>query len=231
MGKMLDRIKKLLNLATSTNEHEAQIAAQKANELLVKNNLSMSDVSISNIIESGQEELPYVDPLRRSVFGILIKHFFVEIILQATTVGYTKAGQRKKAYKVIFIGREHNVQVAQYVNEVLTSTFKQLWLSYKKEHGLSEKARMSYILGLKTGLSEKLQQTRTKVENETGLVVVKDSDLVNHLKQMALRKAGNKTTSVNGSHFDRGMSDGKSININKGMSSTQTGGGLLGAAK
>jgi len=41
--KILEKIQKLLSLATSDNEHEAKAAMDKANALLVKHNLSMQE--------------------------------------------------------------------------------------------------------------------------------------------------------------------------------------------
>lgn len=46
--KLVERIKKLLALSESSNENEAAIAAQKAQELLVLHNLELSDLSESD---------------------------------------------------------------------------------------------------------------------------------------------------------------------------------------
>ena len=43
-NKVVERIKKLLSLASSPNEHEAKMAAEKANELLLRFNLTASEV-------------------------------------------------------------------------------------------------------------------------------------------------------------------------------------------
>jgi hypothetical protein len=42
--RLIDRVRKLLNLAASANEHEAAAAAAKAHELLAQYNLSLADV-------------------------------------------------------------------------------------------------------------------------------------------------------------------------------------------
>lgn len=42
--RLLDRVRKLLNLAASTNEHEASAAAAKAHALLAEYNLTIADV-------------------------------------------------------------------------------------------------------------------------------------------------------------------------------------------
>ena len=41
---LLEKISKLLALASSPNEHEAALAAEKAAELLAKHNLSVADL-------------------------------------------------------------------------------------------------------------------------------------------------------------------------------------------
>lgn len=43
--KIIDRIKKLLALAESDNESEAKLAMERANELLLRYNLSSSQVA------------------------------------------------------------------------------------------------------------------------------------------------------------------------------------------
>jgi hypothetical protein len=49
---IINKIKKLLALSHSPNENEAMVAAQKANELLIKHNLSLGDICGKDVIFS-----------------------------------------------------------------------------------------------------------------------------------------------------------------------------------
>jgi hypothetical protein len=49
---IIEKIQKLLALATSDNENEAQMAAKRAQELLLKYNLKLTDVEL----EEGEEK-------------------------------------------------------------------------------------------------------------------------------------------------------------------------------
>lgn len=44
MEKIIERVRKLLALATSSNEHEAALAAAHAQRLLAEHNLAMADI-------------------------------------------------------------------------------------------------------------------------------------------------------------------------------------------
>ncbi len=53
--KIADKIQKLLNLAESSNEHEAALAADKAAQLLAEHNLSQSDVTRTTNMSTDEE--------------------------------------------------------------------------------------------------------------------------------------------------------------------------------
>ena len=50
-SKLIDKIKKLIALSDSPNEHEAQSAMLKAQLLMAKHNVDMADVQGSNLLE------------------------------------------------------------------------------------------------------------------------------------------------------------------------------------
>lgn len=54
--KIVERIKKLLALSESSNEHEAQLAMLKAQELLVKHKLTIKEVKEFKVYNSEIKE-------------------------------------------------------------------------------------------------------------------------------------------------------------------------------
>lgn len=215
--RILDKIKKLLALANSVNEHEAKLAAEQAQRLLVKHNLSMQSTAVGadGIIEETVGEASiYGNPHRRFILAILKNHFFVECILHTRAVGRTVDGRIKPATIVVLVGRDVNVKVATYIHVFLTRQFPKMWLAYKHANSASEKSRKSYYIGLYHGLNEQLTVAKKDVEQKEGLVLVADADLKAHLAQMDLKfKSAPREKSVNHDAMDAGREDGKNLKL------------------
>lgn len=209
MEKLSEKIQKLLALATSSNENEAKLAAEKANELMVKYNLQMSDLKEpceydTFVLVSGQRmpvELKFVG-------GILVKHFFVHLI------------QGRGALKIV--AEKQNLENGKYLWDFLNRTFKECWLNYKKETKCDNSLKQTYYLGLYRGLDEKLTATRKKVEQEYGLVVVEDAGLNAFiLEAIGKTRVGSKAHVQNrdSNAYASGKETGSKITISKGVSS------------
>lgn len=74
--KIIDRIKKLLALAASSNEHEAANAAARAAELMVEHQIEMAEV---NVIGAGEEtpepmDSAVTDPVKNALWKGIISH-------------------------------------------------------------------------------------------------------------------------------------------------------------
>ena len=129
-----------------------------------------------------------------------------------------------KRTQTLFLGRESNVQVADYVFNFLSSTFLRLWKQYrtaKKRQGINVSGGMKieYINGLHAAVWRKLAQERAAFKQETALVVVNDA------LQAYANQAIGKVRAVNfggkwADHQDArqdGLCDGKSIDIRQGV--------------
>ena len=74
--QILDKVHKLLALAQSPNEHEAQTAMAKAHELLLRHNLSLLDTQTKwNYIHKQIGEIGRRDPAKSIISAILCKYF------------------------------------------------------------------------------------------------------------------------------------------------------------
>lgn len=209
--EVIDKISKLLALATSPNEHEAKSAAEKANALLIKYNLKMQDIvsADKNYIEQDVSLSGKMSVEDKFVLGIIRDHFFVEPVKSRNYQNGTT--------RIYFIGEETNVKVATYVYGFLTNKFYDLWIDYKEKTDADSLHKQSYYLGLQTGLNEVLSQKRSSIENEMSLVVIKDPKLEELVKDF-------KTTSQRINHRDIEASEagkvaGKNIRISRGIES------------
>lgn len=214
---IVEKIQKLLSLATSSNEHEARAAAEQAARLLIKHNLKRQEVEEKRDYETREvgsgSRLPGE---YKFVQSIVRKHFFVEII--------SSRAQYSGKTSVHFVGEAENVDVAAYVYDFLLREFRACWEAYRRETGALTRARQAYYFGLHNGLDEQLSAASRAVETETGLVVVRDPGL-----RLAMKNAFNiKTQPSRVSIADQaavvaGEEKGRNMQIRKGITSTAAG--------
>jgi hypothetical protein len=214
---ILLKVKKLLALAESGNEYESKLAAEKANAILVKHNLTMQQAQQSSAdyenfeFDLGSKRTPVT---LKFVAAIVKAHFFVEVVTS-----------RKICTKSLrFLGKKDNVEVAVYVYGFLSNKFQELWLEYKKTSGAPASHKQSYWLGLYQGLNSQLLSQRKKVEQEEGLVLVKDKglDLFRDQQYPNLKKGSNSSFNAYGDSISAGKQDGVNIRISKAMHSNGT---------
>lgn len=114
MQDIIDRITKLLALATSPNEYEASAAAAKASELLTAHNLRLEDVKTSNKLPDIPIEKKEIGSNSRKVHW---KGGIANAIANANFCKMWWMGGR-----TVIAGRAHNVVIAQSLYDYLTKT-------------------------------------------------------------------------------------------------------------
>ncbi len=225
--RIIEKIKRLLALAESDNENEAKLAMEKANELLLKYNLSSSQVESSSDVQSitMDGEFQFAPMEYKFILSILEKHFFVKPVYDRTDTGrFTSAGHRIIMQNLMFIGTQVNIEIAIYVHSYLMVNFRSLWKSYKKATGANESSRQSYYVGLYNGITEKLNGTRQKVERETGLVWVGDKAIKDYIEneygEVETKKKSKIT--MDAEAVCAGKADGKNLEIRTGIKESQS---------
>jgi hypothetical protein len=220
MDKLIDKIKKLLALAESGNEHEAKLAAQRATELLTKHNLNMQQVQRSN--DYTEEELfnQKAESTETKFVGNLIcQYFFVKLLK-------TRDRINKRTIYTVF-GTPENVEIASYMYGFLVREFRQLWRNYKGE------CRQSFYIGLYGGLRDQLEEAKTKIQNETGLVVVPDKGIDRYIndRHRGVRSGGGlrpkarsaRPKARSAADINAGRVQGQNIQIRRGVNSSHQG--------
>lgn len=186
---IISKIKKLLSLANSDNENEAKLAAERAQELLVKYNLDIQTIQANKeYIEAAIAHEPYMRWHQPHILQIVQRFFFVKAILQHKAAGWTIDGRRKYQKIINLLGTHANVEVATFVFLFLSETYQKLWLDYKRKNALDERYRKSYYAGLTSGLAKKLETARHRVEKQYGLMVIPDPGLEEKLKGLTSHK-------------------------------------------
>lgn len=210
--RVIEKIKRLLALSNSSNEHEARLAAERASEIMLKYNLSMQDIKSDDkkYVEETLDLCVWEEVEERYVCNILTNFFFVDCL-----TGYF--GRKRILY---LLGRKDNVEVAHYMYEYLMREFRNCWMMYKITKRCNENVRDSYYIGMFSGLNVQLNSRKRAVEKETGLVVVKDADLEKwkyerhpNIKKGRSCKLKNRDWQAE----NDGYSKGKELQINAGI--------------
>ena len=126
VGKIKDKIKKLLALSKSPNANEAASALEMAQNLLRDYNLAMDDINIHEIGEdrvrsfTGEKPPKYIAHLVNDIaeaFGCDVAYCF-------------RQWDRKSHFT--YVGVEHRVEMAVFITEVLFRKIKRARMDYLK---------------------------------------------------------------------------------------------------
>ncbi|MEE8349671.1 MAG: DUF2786 domain-containing protein [Acidobacteriota bacterium] len=167
--KIFRILKKVLSLASSPNEHEAQAAVQKARYLLTKYSV--------DLVEFDRERnfsfrcLGTVKGRRMSyelwLASILNQFFFVEVLWAES---YDALRGRSGSVLEIF-GTATNLDMAEYVYHYLLTLLDHLWKKYKTLNGISiNRERQRYFAGVLEGFYRKLHDQEASLEKTHALV-------------------------------------------------------------
>lgn len=176
--RLVERVAKLLALAESPNEHEAQAAATTARKLMLKHDL---DERAANRVRRygartlGEPSLRHAE-WENHLANVLSKHFFVEVIWAHSYL----LRQGKLGTVLEITGTFANLEMAEYVYVFLRDTGLRLF-EEKRKAGLvgGKRDRDRFLAGVIQGFRDKLD-AETKVQAAAGLVWRGDADLHHH---------------------------------------------------
>ncbi len=220
--KVLEIVKKLLALGTSPNQNEANAAIAKANELMLRHNLSMGDVESLNLADYGEKDVNYDFTIETKYIQDLLKrYFFVEIFLTPGLKKWTVCGTKE------------NVEIALYMFSYIKNQFSSAWLTYKKLNEIEGiKGKTDFYYGAWQGLRTKLEDERSRLKQEEGLIWLGDPKLKEYMDENhgRLRKASGSNHRMSGDARakESGYEAGKSMNLSKGISHGATKQKLIG---
>lgn len=179
--RMLERVAKLLALAQSSNEHEAQAAMAAAQRLMLRHNIELCTSRAERAYSFRHLGKPTgrVSEHERILAAIIGDHFFVGPIW--VPVWRPLEGKRGSVLEIC--GTLENLELAEYVHGFLLATGDRLWREYRRAHALKRDAeRRTFLSGVMSGFRDKLRAEKQKHERE-GLVWVGDGDLDAYFKQ------------------------------------------------
>lgn len=221
--RILGKIKKLLALAASGNQHEAANAMAKVQALMAANGLSETDIELSSI---GQQ---WAKCANQSKTQPKWSHMLISLVGDAFGVEVMYQREIFGAVRVSFIGPAERAEIAGYVYELLA---RQLG-----------KARREYLAGLNKRMKTTTKTTRSDlfcegwcravwakvqqlVPSEKEAALVKQFMEQHHpkLKQAKAREAGGTggNSRDRNSMFD-GYRAGQDVELNAGVAGQEQG--------
>jgi predicted SprT family Zn-dependent metalloprotease len=181
-AKRIDQLTKLLRLAASCDVHEAAAAASAAQRLMLKYNLSETQLGHAAARYAHRhlgQPTGRVTEAERILACILGEHFFVQVIW--VSVYRPFEGRRGRVLEVC--GTEDNLELACYVHAYLSAAAERLWSEYRATHRIHSNAhRREFLAGVFTGVRDQLKKDQKQREKE-GLVWVGDAELAQYFKR------------------------------------------------
>ena len=175
VARVLERIRKLLALAASANQHEAEAAMRRAHELMLRHNIESAGAreragyAVRHVGDPGKR----LDRVQHAIAGLLAEFFFVKVI--QVPVYLPTTGKRGSTFELV--GTHANLEMAVHVFEFLRATARRLWhANWTDARVRSGRDRLSYEAGVIGGFRDKLVAERAELKS-TGLVWVGDGDL------------------------------------------------------
>lgn len=216
-SRVFERVSKLLALAGSANQHEAETAMAKAQELMRAHNVEAVQARTQRRYHFERLGTPTrrVHEPARWLARIIADHFFVEVIWVQVYLPY----QGVRAQVLEACGAPENLAIAAYVHAFLEQTAERLWREHKGTGKVRGQDRLRFITGVMRGFKEKLESQRVEGQGK-GLIWVKDGDLERHMgrrypRTQTVRRAGTTKNAA----FHAGRAAGQGIVLNKPMTS------------
>lgn len=215
--RVIEKVRKLLALSHSSNEHEAALAAAHAQRLLAEHNLAMSELEVREE-GAGEVELQVARTVPKwvcALFATVAKGFDCFPIVTTTAT----------CSRLRFIGVGEDPEVASCTLQFLMAELRRLATAYLHtttigHGGLTpterRRVRSSYLLGGVQGVRQALaaQQAQTPTTS-TALVPVKDALIRQYREEQIgqLRMQRTRRSTVLSAAFEQGRTDGASLQV------------------
>lgn len=211
VNRTLERVRKLLALAESPNQHEAELAMRKAHELMLRHNLDSLGAphayEIRHLGDAGRRS----SRVEVAIVSLLAEFFFVKVI--RVPVYLPREARTGALYEIS--GTRPNVEMAGHVHAFLLATAERLWRDNRDDPRVrSGRDRVHYQAGVIGGFREKLLSERGGLQRE-GLVWVGDSELDRFYRRRHPRiVTRRRSVSLNRAH-DAGREAGRTVVLHK----------------
>ena len=245
--QFIEKVEKLLALAKSSNENEAALAMQKANELMAKYNVLQLNgkykLCYASLIINKKKKR--IESYQRRICAILTSFFFVKIV-----TSYLYDPFSDQTHKTIeILGTQENITIGEYCYYFLENQLAALWEQNRYKYGGKTRTeKNSYYLGLLNGFQKKLNAQKISLREKKchnlkqngdqdtmshALITIEDERLNEYVRTRfpRLRSIRRSGPTIYRSTYDEGVETGKKITFHKGVSQKDGNKGNLLAMK
>lgn len=221
-SRTVDRIRKLLALAQSPNQHEAEAAATAARRLMLKFNIEAEQARPADAERRrygyrhlGRPSGRILEHDRR-LASILIRYFFVE----GLWIPVYRPLEGKRGSLLEICGLEANLMMAEHVHAFLSATAARLWSEYRRStQRSSNRDRQAFLAGVMRGFEAKLEAQSEQFQ-EQGLVWAPTAELRDYFrrrypKTQTVRRGGARRNEA----YSEGQRAGREIVLSKPVES------------
>jgi hypothetical protein len=212
---LFEKIKKLMALACSENENEAQVASQKIQELLTKNQITSFENQAApeyqhlNILFKNSRVPLYI----KQIISILVEHFFVYAVFQNSM-------DVKKSAKIAMVelmGQKQDLLIAESVYYFLFNEVQQLFSqneSHKRSHVDKKSLAWGFLDGFSKQLEKDKQVQRQALQSKALILKSAEEKLVDYSRSIfpRLRNTGSRQT-INQQAYNSGHELGKKVKL------------------
>jgi hypothetical protein len=217
-NNIIDRVKRLLALTSSSNQYEAANAAAIANRLIDEYRLSIADIQ-DNMNESDpmmeDPDAVYstgrIVPWKVRIIGILAQHYGC-----ATYNSVTYPKGRKESH-IKLVGRKSDIDIVRYMSGWLMLECQRL--SDIEAKGKGKVFCNSYCEGFVAGVSAQLAASRAEAEKvATSSAIVKINSRYNESlsylrSQYKLKQAAGSKIQLDRNAYDAGVKQGRNVHL------------------
>ena len=230
--KVIDKVRKILALAEGGDIHEAEVAAKKATEILLRANLTMMEVDAhvdSKERDINHQQYPLGEYWKRSEGNWLVSLFHIVAEHNLCDIFYSPSYKSYDGYvppKVTVIGTMGNIELVDFMSKQLAVRLRaiepQEWSNYHGRGGYEKRGtyRRGFFAGAVMGIRENLaSQKRTLTQTDPKmnmLMVMSDKLLAEYKKQFTLGKGRGGSLSSNAG-YTSGRNVGKGMGIHTGV--------------
>ncbi|HEV8052202.1 MAG TPA: DUF2786 domain-containing protein [Parachlamydiaceae bacterium] len=220
---VLRKVQKLMALATSSNQNEAEQAMIKSQQLLLKHNIE------STYIDGVDEEKVFLKRILKQrkenskmrTIARILETFFVGAV-------YNRGGDH--IYLEI-IGNAVNIEIAEYVASFLQIELDNLWAHAQQEANLKGTvAKNSFFTGLARGYCNKIEGLKREYDSTvTKALMVIEKQLID-AKAMAYQRLTSRTSNASHCRASSAFGEmmGSRLNINPALNSSSQSKALIG---
>jgi len=218
----LMRIKKLMSLAESKNQHEAEAAMAKAHDLMKKYNLQVLKQSRPREFVSVFVGMPALRHFREAYYiaNLLQDYYFVQGLWVSAYV--LEKGKMGRVLEVS--GTRRNIKIATYVYAFVNRYIDSQWEAYKKNKKMNRHRKSDFAVGLVEGFTNKLArgENTQKVDRPSAtraLVKFQDPLLGEYMSHRYphTRSFSRKTENHDAGILEDGFKIGEKMVISKGI--------------